>query len=262
MRYLVLLFLFVFPGGGHAQSNPHADTQFDCQTCHQQAGWHTVSFDHDTTGFSLTGAHKKTTCLSCHDITSFKKVGSQCRDCHQDVHENRLSPECNTCHAPSGWSLMSPVKAHESTTFQLLGAHASLDCYSCHRNERNTGFLIEASECVDCHRTQYAQTTNPNHTGAGFSLQCDQCHSLIRWQPAIYNDHDALFPIFSGSHAGEWSQCSSCHDQPGNYQAFTCFTCHEHNKASTDGEHDEVSGYIYESNACLSCHPQGGGGDD
>jgi hypothetical protein len=24
-----------------------------------------------------------------------------------------------------------------------------------------------------------------------------------------------------------------------------------------DNEHDEVSGYVYESNACYSCHPDG-----
>ena len=65
------------------------------------------------------------------------------------------------------------------------------------------------------------------------------------------------FPIFSGRHAGEWDTCQTCHTQPASFEVFTCLTCHEHRRSEMDDEHDEVRGYVYESTACYSCHPDG-----
>ena len=35
--------------------------------------------------------------------------------------------------------------------------------------------------------------------------------------------------------------------------------CHDHNKEDTDEEHKGISGYSYNSDACLACHPVGTG---
>jgi len=67
------------------------------------------------------------------------------------------------------------------------------------------------------------------------------------------------FPIYSGEHEGKWNQCSDCHTNPSNYAVFTCLTCH--GLTETNNQHNGVSGYVYESNACLECHPDGSGGD-
>ena len=64
-------------------------------------------------------------------------------------------------------------------------------------------------------------------------------------------------PIYSGKHEGEWNLCIDCH-LGNNYSDFSCIDCHEHdNQADVDDDHDGVSGYVYNSDACFSCHPTG-----
>jgi hypothetical protein len=65
------------------------------------------------------------------------------------------------------------------------------------------------------------------------------------------------FPIYSGTHKGEWSNCTDCHTNPANYSQFSCTDCHEHNKADMDDEHRGKRDYVYNSVNCYSCHPRG-----
>jgi hypothetical protein len=44
---------------------------------------------------------------------------------------------------------------------------------------------------------------------------------------------------------------------PASFAVFECTQCHEHNRTSTDNDHDEVNGYVYESRSCYSCHRDG-----
>jgi len=99
--------------------------------------------------------------------------------------------------------------------------------------------------------------------GASISTDCMECHTTMSgWKPAKFTIHDAqFFPIYSGSHKGEWNRCTQCHEDLNNYANFTCLTCHEHNKSRMDSEHHEEGGYQYNSIACLECHPRGVGGD-
>lgn len=60
---------------------------------------------------------------------------------------------------------------------------------------------------------------------------------------------------------GEWSSCTDCHSNSANYAEFSCLGCHEHSRSEMDGEHDEVGGYSWESQACLQCHPNGQSND-
>jgi hypothetical protein len=75
--------------------------------------------------------------------------------------------------------------------------------------------------------------------------------------PSTFDHDDLFFPIYSGKHDGEWDECSDCHTEPTNYSVFSCITCHEHNQSEMDNEHREVSGYVYDSDACYNCHPNG-----
>jgi hypothetical protein len=80
------------------------------------------------------------------------------------------------------------------------------------------------------------------------------------WGDATFEQHDQVFPINSGAHAGRWTSCADCHTVPDDFSSFSCLTCHEHSQARMDDKHlGEVSGYVYESSACLSCHPRGRG---
>jgi len=106
----------------------------------------------------------------------------------------------------------------------------------------------------------YNDASNPDHNDLAFSTNCTDCHTTSPdWKPARFDEHDALFPIYSGTHNGEWNTCAECHTTSGNYGLFSCIDCHEHNQGDTDNEHDEVSGYTYSSLACFECHPTGSG---
>jgi hypothetical protein len=94
-----------------------------------------------------------------------------------------------------------------------------------------------------------------NHNSDGFAHGCEMCHTTSNWNSSF--NHNAYFPIYSGAHNGEWNLCSECHTNPGNYAVFACINCHEHRRSNTDPDHNEVNGYVYESNACYSCHPDG-----
>jgi hypothetical protein len=138
----------------------------------------------------------------------------------------------------------------------LNGAHAAIenDCILCHSN----GFPNTPNTCIGCHQSDYDGTTNPDHAAAGFPTDCTSCHTETAWTPANW-DHDGMyFPIFSGKHDGEWNDCAECHTTPNDYTLFSCIDCHEHDDpAELASDHSGVSGYVYESNACYACHPDG-----
>ncbi len=259
----VLLILFLVSTVLFAQKSPHKSVAFDCQTCHVTENWHTMRFNHDQTKFRLEGQHQKLGCLDCHSIENFSNVDQACVTCHTDYHQARLYQDCNRCHTTYNWVLLDPYKAHASTTMQLLGKHATLDCETCHRGEVEGEWLRLRSNCVDCHRADYLSAQNPVHSDLGFGIICEDCHSPIQWIPASFKKHDEqYFPIYSGNHAGVWENCTTCHYTPGNYRDFSCFlNCHEHSQSKTDSKHGEVSGYRYDSQACYSCHRQGQGED-
>ena len=49
--------------------------------------------------------------------------------------------------------------------------------------------------------------------------------------------HPGAFPIFSGTHAGLWDGCTTCHGSEGTWLPFSCFGCHKHNQTSMDQKH-------------------------
>jgi hypothetical protein len=120
---------------------------------------------------------------------------------------------------------------------------------------------VAGTPCVTCHLPNYQATANPDHQAAGYPTTCELCHSTNAWVPAAADggNHDALyFPIYSGRHRGEWSSCSTCHTTPNNFMQFSCFGCHPHSdKNKTDGNHQGINGYVYDSQACYNCHPRG-----
>ena len=230
-----------------------------CYACHPN-GESEGSFDHNSTDFPLTGSHIGVDCLECHS-DGFTGTSSDCFSCHEvDFNETtnpdhvnlNLSNDCAACHTTEpDWN---PARFDIHVRYyELKGAHALIadDCAACHDGDYNN----TPSNCYSCHIEDYNMVTDPNHQEANFSLECTQCHTENAWIPSTF-DHDAqYFPIYSGKHDGEWSECIDCHTIPGNFSEFTCTTCHEN--PETDNEHDMVSGYIYQDDACLACHPNG-----
>jgi len=245
----------------------------ECTTCHNTTLWRGgVRFAHAdaASGFPLLGAHARITCESCHTVPGFQTIfparsANDCIACHQADFQREHSgagfpTTCASCHSVDTWR--GAVASHEAAgvNFPLLGAHARIKCSSCHVIP---GFQTifsprDANDCIACHQADFQR----EHTGSGFPTTCASCHTTDTWNGATFKDHDArFFPIFSGKHRGRWSSCQTCHTTPNNFSSFTCFSCHEHSQARTNGKHREVGGYAYVSRLCLACHPGGRGGD-
>jgi hypothetical protein len=254
------------PTGAGAQratphQSPHKVLKRPCDVCHVPTSFKHVRFDHGETGFRLGRRHMDVACLDCHNVEDFSKVDSYCATCHQDVHRSRLGSSCDRCHTDAGWTVFDAQGIHENTSFPIQGKHLLIDCLSCHPGMPASDFRRVWRRCYDCHRSDYESTVNPEHAAAGFSTLCQTCHEMTGWTPAIMPDHDAFFPIYSGSHNRRWDSCSNCHVVPNNYKVFECITCHEHNQPEMDSKHQGIPGYAYNSPACYQCHPTGEAGD-
>ncbi len=204
----------------------------DCDRCHIPTAWTGAAFNHGL--FPLTGAHASLACSACHAGGVYSGLPRDCYSCHSDAYNSTTNPDhvalnfptqCQNCHSTVAWI---------PATFNHSG-------------------ITDA--CVTCHLQEYLNTTNPDHQASGFPTTCENCHDTIAWSHGTFNHS---FPITSGKHAG--FACTDCHIN-GTYPDFSCIDCHEHNQSKMDDKHRGVSGYVWESNACLACHPDGRGGD-
>jgi thioredoxin reductase/Pyruvate/2-oxoacid:ferredoxin oxidoreductase delta subunit len=230
-----------------------------CQACHSTAAWEPASFDHALTGFPLTGEHRSIACADCH-TSGYAGTPRNCVSCHRDDYDRTRDPNhaaggfptaCQNCHSTSGWD--EAAFDHASSSFPLTGAHTSVACADCH----TSGYSGTPRDCVACHRADYQATRDPNHSVAGFPTTCQTCHSTRSWDAASFDHDGQWFPIYSGTHRGTWSSCSTCHVNPSNYRVFECTVCHEHARAEMNDEHSDVANYRYDSGACYACHPDG-----
>lgn len=233
-----------------------ANLPTDCVQCHTTApGWIPATIDHDF--FPLTLGHDIQDCTLCHINGVYSGTPTDCFACHVDDYNATTDPdhqaanlpnECATCHTTNpGWT---PATINHEF-FPLTLGHDIQDCTACHIDGNYTN---TPTDCFACHEDDYNATTDPDHQGAGFPTDCVSCHTTNPgWLPATF-DHE-FFPIYSGPHDGEWNACLDCHTNSSDYSVFTCVTCHT--QSQTADEHDGVSGYVYESNACLQCHPDG-----
>ena len=242
---------------------------FDCARCHNSNSWivDNITEIHQQSRFPLLGAHITADCYDCHQSASllqFEPLGVECVDCHLADYQATTSPnhiegnystECMDCHQMNAFTWSGANFTHN--LFPLTLGHAGVNCNECHTG---TDYSNISPECFSCHQTDYLATTSPNHQQADLTTDCIECHSTNPgWKPADFPQHDNVFPIYSGEHNGEWASCTDCHTDPGNYSIFTCIDCHEHSKNDMDDEHQGIGGYLYNSVACLDCHPTGSG---
>jgi hypothetical protein len=237
----------------------------DCARCHTVDNWlvDNITELHQDNGFPLLGAHAQINCNDCHIGESnlqFNRLGNDCLNCHMEDYLATTEPnhiasgystQCIDCHDINAFDWSADNILHDF--FPLQKGH-DIGCTECH----TTGtFASIPSDCISCHQMDFDAAMNPDHKALNFGTDCAACHTLdLDWMPAEYKQHDSdYFPIYSGSHNGEWSSCVECHPNPANYAEFTCITCH--GKSETDDDHNKVGGYVYESGACLACHPTG-----
>jgi hypothetical protein len=74
--------------------------------------------------------------------------------------------------------------------------------------------------------------------------------------PITRDSHAIYFPIADGTmHAAQ--SCADCHQSADSFADFTCISCHDHSADLAATRHVYITGFVYQSSACFSCHPTG-----
>ncbi|RMI00123.1 MAG: hypothetical protein D6681_11435 [Calditrichaeota bacterium] len=159
----------------------------DCAMCHNEVQWAGAFFDHNQTGFPLTGQHQWVRCTDCHTNNRFAGTPTDCYSCHQDNYAGTTAPPhvplgyptaCEICHNTTAWE-DAQFFDHNQTNFPLVGQHLFARCLSCHENNRFAG---TPTDCYSCHREDYENTTDPDHQALGFPTTCELCHTPDGWR--------------------------------------------------------------------------------
>lgn len=190
-------------------------------------------------------------CDSCHEKLDNSSQKKLCLDCHEDVAKDvktkkgfhgRYKPvlmnECKTCHIEHVGRDADIVKlnkstfSHSDTDFKIKGAHALVQCESCHKSGNK--YREASSQCYQCHKD------NPHKDRLG--KKCANCHNESRWTQIKF-DHDKT--KFKLRHTHEKISCNSCHAN-GRYKKTPkeCVDCH-----SVDDAHNGKNG-----KKCAKCH--------
>ena len=220
----------------HRKDDVHKGSQGpQCASCHDVNDWKATHFDHDRTGFPLTGKHAATQCNACHVEPADKvKLPTTCNACHRkdDVHKGSNGPECAQCHTTATWK--GSTFDHASSGFPLRGKHAQIACTACHTAPPREKKL--SVDCFACH------AKDDKHAGQ-LGQRCEQCHNEGDWKTAVRFDHDfAPFPLI-GKHASV--ACKDCHATPRFKDASAnCIECHR----KDDKHHGSLGA------ECASCH--------
>ena len=158
----------------------HADTWgAECRSCHDGIDrFGRKVFQHDSTGYPLTGAHGRVSCGDCHTgvrtLDAFRSAPTECSACHQkdDRHRGGFGSDCAACHDTRSWEGARfdhtfPIDHGERgrvacrTCHQQPGSWKSYTCYGCHEHtpariaaeHREEGIGRNLDNCVRCHAT-------------------------------------------------------------------------------------------------------------
>ncbi len=248
-----------------ATTNPnHAAAGYstDCSTCHQVvANWAGATVNHPSTPIALTGVHSANLipCTQCHTTMPYSTVKQTCDGCHHSEYVGAKDPDhvaanfstnCTTCHGlVSGW--LGATFNHPTSPIALTGAHSAnlVNCSQCHTT---MPYSTVKQTCDGCHHADYAATTNPNHTAAGYSTDCATCHQVVaNWTGASLN-HPTSPIALTGVHSSTAVQCTQCHTtMPYSTVKQTCDGCHHAEYVSTtDPDHTDASFSL----TCTTCH--------
>ncbi len=163
--------------GTNNPNHPAAGIPQQCEICHTTSGWVPATFNHNLTGFPLTGAHVKVPCNNCHIGGVFAGTPTDCYSCHKKDYQSTTNPNhvaagfpttCQLCHNTTAWT----GATFNHTWFPVPHFTAQL-CSDCHTNPSNYAVFV----CTNCH-TQ-AQTAQQHDGVQGYvwnSANCYSCH--------------------------------------------------------------------------------------
>lgn len=263
-----------------------------CNGCHREhlGRNHEISpldkrkFDHNQTGYSLTGGHVGVGCRECHTAKrpgsnrdSFLGAPRECQGCHGEYHGKAVGKvdlkDCQQCHNTFDWNkLNTNVKFnHErETRFPRTGKHKKVDCDKCHLDKKRFG-PIEISGCVTCHK-------NPHPPGVFGRRICEECHVTSGFKQTNIFEHTTTGWPLRGRHkknecldCHSWEQwkprtsdCAGCHkdNHNGQFKGTPCGRCHQESGWSRlKFNHNTMSDFPlkgkHRSVSCQKCHTGG-----
>jgi len=253
--------------GYHVSSEVSSKSCVTCHSDHNGRDFEMIRFDeadfnHELTGYDLTGQHNKIDCRQCHtpdlitdsnlkkNKSTFLGLETTCLSCHEDIHQKTLSQDCASCHTTEAFSPPTNFD-HNNTAFALKGQHQNVACIDCHLMEKRNGkdfqrfTNIPFQNCTACHEDVH---------DSKFGQNCTECHSVQSFRVAGYTknfDHNMTGFKLQGKH--KYVDCKQCHTVnftnplPHN----RCASCHKdyHNKEFV---RDRVNP------DCVECHTVNG----
>lgn len=218
----------------------------DCSTCHGLDAWKPAStFDHDDSGFPLTGRHQQVACSACHTSPQFRAVAHQeCAPCHKDAHAGRLGTKCSSCHTTASFSAIRTERFdHALTRYPLVGRHAVVPCSSCHA-ESTGGKRPPFATCGSCHRDAHAGQARVR----GEPADCAACHDPRGFSPSTFSVDEhrrSVYPL------------------EGRHREVACAKCHRKAPTNTAPPTDLGPAGVRlrpNSGRCADCHADAHGG--
>ena len=234
-------------------TDPHRG-QFDegpfgapgCVGCHERTHFAPHAFDRDhhaRTALPLDGKHADAQCSACHrdpaegEPRRFANTPHRCEQCHADAHRKAFALDaaplasnprgaCAECHRTNAFADIDHAKFDHAkwTGFAIAGAHAQVDCDSCHApaaqpdaTGRRFGRIEHRGDrfagCVTCHADVHEGVFDRDGVPAALDGRagCERCHDTASFRALPHGfDHGAFtkFPL-TGKHGQ--LHCSSCH---------------------------------------------------
>ena len=208
-----------------------------------------ATFDHDQTGFPLTGAHASVICEGCHVSTAVMATPRQCSGCHnggiapgKPANHIRTTAQCDTCHN---------TVTYAQARFDHTGVTGA--CASCHDGKTASGksakHVQTTVDCGGCHNTGTWLGASINHES--FTGNCASCH----------NGTDATGKAVT--HIATSDQCASCHlttlvwtgaKVDHTQVTGTCASCHTGTVQDAVLVTGKASTHIAANSNCADCH--------
>ncbi|MCX6269961.1 MAG: cytochrome C [Bacteroidetes bacterium] len=242
----------------------------ECITCHNEhhgvnfklVKFDQTNFDHNLTGFILTGMHAQNQCKDCHKAEfigkqeikkkkfTFLGLNTTCLTCHADYHLKTLPANCSDCHGNESFKPATGFN-HDKARFQLKGQHQKVECVKCHKAETTgekkirTFTGIPFNSCSNCHKDVHQNR---------FGQNCSDCHTEVSFHSLKQSnnfDHNKTSFALQGKHQSV--KCTACHKTAytNPLKHVRCDNCHKdyHNAQFTR------EGVVTD---CSNCHNNNG----
>jgi hypothetical protein len=249
----------------------------------------TSKFDHDVTGFPLTGTHRSVPCASCHINARFKTTPRACFGCHNGMtapgaasvfSHPKTTNYCEGCHQTTTWrdyrfidhaqALGPCANCHNNKTAEGKGRNhliTEAPCNTCHSNTVTwNGATVPATTTTTPAATGTTSATTAAPTGTATTQGAAKTTTTVVAQPDTSSSKSTSAQASSRgwststkpNHAGFLSGCATCHNgvsatgkRPNHIATNApCETCHKSTVTFAGARVDHASLH----GTCISCH--------